>query len=283
MIGYLKPPIILLYPHEKIFINSAYCTFCKVFQKNNLLFNRLFLSYDSLFFYILFLSSIPSYRFSLNTFFCKYTLTNRFSIEDNGLSSYFAEYSSFLNLLKLYDDIIDEKPIKSKISKFLFNYLAKTIKYIPDAVDQIENMSIHENEIEQLIFLIEKILPLDYINNSFKNSISIIISNLIKLLFYIDAIDDFEEDVKMKKDNILLRKVFLNGSKNIKLKDQRELLEIIRKECLFSINFSINEIDKLPNKDFARIVMVYFTDLIPSLLDKGLIKNNCNPIFYKKI
>lgn len=81
----------------------------------------------------------------------------------------------------------------------------------------------------------------------------------------------------------MLKKVLIKNYKNIKLKEQKELLLSIKNECLFSINFSINEANKLPNKDFARIIEVYFTDLIPSLLDKGLIKNSCNPIFYKKI
>jgi len=285
--GYLKPPLNLLYPDERIFLQSAYCSICKELSRRKLLINRILLNYDSLFFYILFLLANPSYSFHISPFFCSYTLTNRYYLIDNGLIKYFADYSTLFSSLKFLDDYFDEKPFKSKFSFILFKTISKSLSYINQ--ENLKNIKAikyrQNNEIERLIKFFEEILPLDYVNYSFRNSISIIISNLIKLLFYIDAIDDFNEDFKNKKQNIFfdlndaklnLNKFYLN---NIKLKDNSILLEKIKKECTFSLNYALKEIENLPNKYFSHIIEVYFTDLIPALLNKSLLKNNCPKIF----
>jgi hypothetical protein len=307
--GYLKPPLNLLYPHEKLFLSSAYCSICKNLSKRKLYLNRILLNYDSLFFYTLFTLAIPNYKFSISPFFCRYTLTNRYYLTDNGLLDYFSDYSSLFSSLKFLDDYLDENPAKSKFSYILFKFLNNTLKYISheeilNSILSNENQT--KSEMEKLIEFIQTIIPLDYINYSFRKPISIVLSNLIKLLFYIDAIDDFEQDLKSKKQNILfeLPKTYstkTSDTNNIKtsniktsdvkitqmkitgkkLKDNFSLLEEIKKECTFSLNLSLDQIDMLPNKDFSHIIKTYFTDLIPFLLDKVLLKNNCNQIFCK--
>lgn len=286
MTGYLKPPLNLLYPHEKLFLSSSYCSICKNLSKRKLFLNRILLNYDSLFFYTLFTLAIPNYNFSISPFFCRYTLTNRYYLSDNGLLDYFSDYSSLFSSLKFLDDYHDENPIKSKLSFTLFKFLTKTIKYISHK--EIYNIIMSKkdqtkNEIEELIEFIQTIIPLDYINYSYRKPISIIISNLIKLLFYIDAIDDFEQDFKNNKKNILidLYQSSYNKITQIKMKENFILLEKIKKECTFSLNLALEQVDILPNKDFSHIIKLYFTDLIPFLLDRSLLKNNCDQIFCK--
>jgi len=134
-------------------------------------------------------------------------------------------------------------------------------------------------EIENLILLIENNFPFDYINYSFRNNVSSILSNLIKLLFYIDAIDDFNKDYKKNQNNILydLNTKNIKKIKNINI--EKSILRIIKNECTFSLNYCVKQLDNLPNKDFIRILKIYFSDLIPFLLDKALLKNNYTSIF----
>lgn len=303
MTGLLTPPIKLLYPHERLFMQAAYCSFCKNLSRKKLWINRIFLNYDSLFFYVLFLLSIENYKFTISPFFCKTTLTNRFLIKDNGLIEYFTDYSSIFSSLKFFDNYQDEKAIKSVYSYFLFKNISKSIRYIKSKSNLGKNLfeeyfenskkEIFENsnEISNLIKFFEDIFPFDYMNYIYRKSISIILSNLIKLIFFIDAIDDFEDDIKNHKNNILITTSFNNRFKDkislykqsnfFKLKNNQDLLDKIKSECFFSLNYSLNELNNLPNKNFAHIIHVYFTDLLPMLLDKSLIKNGCKPIFYK--
>lgn len=292
MTGYLTPPLKLFYPHERLFVNSIYCTFCRNLSKRRLLLNRLFLNYDSIFFYLLFVLANPSYRFYFSSFRCSYNFSDRFYIVDNGLLEYFTDYSTLFNNLKFFDNYLDENKILSKLYLFLYKNFTKTLKYIPENVwedfnfkfsKKILKKSIKTNEIEldidKIEFFIEQILPLDYINYQFRSNISIIISNLIKLLYYLDAIDDFSKDIKSNKKNILFQFSDNCYSKSYKLKNDYKLLEKIKAECFFSLNFALNEIEKLPNDDYKHIVKLYFTDLIPYLLDKALIKNGAKKIF----
>ncbi len=303
MTGLLTPPIKLFYPHERLFIQAAYCSFCKNLSKKRLWINRIFLNYDALFFYVLFLLSFENYKFTISPFFCKTTFTNRFLIEDNGLIEYFTDYSSIFSSLKFFDNYKDEKAIKSLYSYLLFKNISKSIKYIKSKSNIEKNLFEeyfenpkkenfeNSNEIENLIKFFEEIFPFDYMNYMYRKSISIILSNLIKLIFFIDAIDDFEDDFKNHKNNIFVTSSFNNRLKDrislykninfFKLKNNQDLLDKIKSECFFSLNYSLNELSNLPNKNFAHIIQVYFTDLLPMLLDKSLIKNGCDPIFYQ--
>lgn len=312
MTGYLTPPLNLLYPHERLFLQSSYCRICKNLSDRKLILNRIFLNYDSLFFFTLFLSTLQEYNFSITPFFCKFTLTNRFYLSDNGLISYFTDYSTLFSSLKFFDNYKDEKSLISIISLIFYKKLIKSLQFIKDdnSFDNKNNISfnIHldentkselriansinddhdkedynkddfnKNEIFELIRAIENIFPLEYINYLYRENVSTIISNLIKLLFYIDAIDDYEDDLKKNKKNILF---YGDKNKNRKLKDNSIVLDKIKSECTFSLNYCLINIEKLPNKNFLHILQVYFTDLIPQLLDKALLKSGCQQIFCK--
>ena len=296
MTGYLTPPLPLLFPHEKLFVQASYCSICNNLFKRKLYLNRYFLNYDAIFFYLLFLSANPSYKFTIKPFFCKSTLTNRFFIEDNGILSYFSDYSTLFSSLKFLDNFQDEKFPISSLSYIIFKKLFNSLKYLdkkmiidfinkenaskPKKIFYNNDWDLDKNkEIENLILLIENNFPFDYINYSFRNNVSSILSNLIKLLFYIDAIDDFNKDYKKNQNNILydLNTKNIKKIKNINI--EKSILRIIKNECTFSLNYCVKQLDNLPNKDFIRILKIYFSDLIPFLLDKALLKNNYTSIF----
>ena len=270
MTGYLTPPLNLLYPHERLFLQSSYCSICKNLSDRKLLLNRVFLNYDSLFFFTLFLSTLQEYNFSINPFFCKFTLTNRFYLSDNSLINYFTDYSTLFSSLKFLDNYKDEKSINSIISLIFYKKLIKSLQFIQDdsSLNNKNDISynilpyantkyelriansindefnkeaynkddFNKNEIFELIRVIENIFPLEYINYLYRENVSTIISNLIKLLFYIDAIDDYEDDFKKNMKNILF---YGDENKNKKLKDDSIVLDKIKSECTFSLNYCL--------------------------------------------
>ncbi len=278
MIGYLNLPLSILYPHEKIFYQAAYCSICRNFSKKKLFLNRFLLNYDTIFFYLLFITAYPSYKFNLKPFLCKLNFQKRFYIKDNGIIDYFSDYSSFFSLLKFYDNFLDEKFPISNLNYILYKIFLNNLEYIDknyltNTFNKInkKRISSKDNEIIILSSILENIFPYDYLNYKYKDKISIIISNLIKLIFYIDALDDLTIDKKKKKDNILISK--------FNFKSDEQNLQKIKSECTFSINYSLDQLQYLPNKDFLRMLKIYFTDLIPMLLDKALLKNGINSIF----
>jgi len=275
--GYLTPPLSLFYPHEKLFVKASYCSICRILASRRLYLNRAFLNYDAIFFYLLFSASLQSYNFSIESFFCKHTMTNRFLIKDNGILNYFADYSTLFSILKFYDNINDEKFPSSFFSSIFYKKFSNSFKFLNKSsiLQSMDKDKSFDNEIVDLITLIESIFPFDYLNYQYRNPISSIISNLIKLIYYIDAVDDFKDDLKKSKKNILLS----GETKSINSNDIEFIQKKLKNECIFSINYCLNQLEKLPNKQFVHILKLYFSDLIPALLNKALKKNGWMEIF----
>ncbi len=309
MVGYLHPLNNILYPDERLFISSAYCAFCKNLKKRKNHLARLFLSNDIIFFYSLFASCLENFNYHIYPFYCYATMSNRFYVKDNGLLDYFTDFTLLFTSLKFYDDSIDSKFPRSFISKFLFRFFFKSIKYISKDFSyknndffQFKNMKIRSNknnisnleeEMLQLQYLFESLLPLDLIPSYAKLQVSSIVSQTIKLLYIIDSIDDFEYDLKKNKDNLILNYIDMPASQkdrqkkssrdlvDFKLEDNKDLIDKIEKMSTLSLNYCISQLENLKVYRFKHLLKHYFSDLIPLQLDKALNRNNIPSRFIK--
>jgi len=313
VIGYLHPLSSILYPDERLFVSSSYCAFCQNLKKRKNNLARLFLSNDIIFFYSLFASCLNNFTFHVYPFYCYATMSNRFLIKDNGLLDYFTDFTLLFTSLKFYDNYIDSKFPKSFISNLIFKFFFNSIKYINKNLS-VENNDFFnsktkkifllnnkcnkssvnlEDEMLQLQSLFETILPLDLLPYSAKLQVSSIVSQTIRLLYIIDSIDDFENDLKKNKDNLILNYMDTPASQkdlqkknsrdfvDFKLKDNRDVINKIEKMSTLSLNYCISQLENLRVYRFKHLLKHYFSDLIPLQLDRALNKNNIASRFIK--
>lgn len=221
MIGYLKPftPELKLKHWE--FYKSLYCSLCLHTKDQFSNFHRLFINNDSLFLYLLFISTMDKINYHFERRNCIFHPVNKTTIfiEDKYFNL-FVEISFLISYVKIIDNIIDNKNIKYSIFKKLYETKISKLKIIPayknDFQDAIKSYFDNEKEIfskenykdiNELTFpfvtFITSLLPLDFLPLKTSNKIKTILNHVIKIIYILDAYEDFEDDLKNNKINII--------------------------------------------------------------------------------
>ena len=218
MFGYVKVNKDELKVREYNVYKSYYCGLCKTLKSEYGYFSRFVLNYDSVFLALL-LSSVTKDEYDCKNEICIAHPTKKTPImKKNNSLTYSAAAMVILVLLKLEDDIRDEKSIKALLIYFLLLSAKRKVKknyneLFENCREQINKLSVLEknkcSDIDKLsdVFahLLETLFAPDFIeNDSAKRILSHIGYILGRFIYIIDAYEDMEKDKKKKNFNPFL-------------------------------------------------------------------------------
>ncbi|MGN9020224.1 DUF5685 family protein [Lachnospiraceae bacterium HCP1S3_C3] len=222
MFGYIRIQKEELKMRDYYTYNKKYCTLCHMIGKNYGFIYRMILSYDVTFLMLVLENFDTSY--SNISFRCPINLRKKVNAE---FSERVTEYTAFINyylaVLKLKDDIEDDNIIIKKLAlkKFMSNLQYKSVatKYTNE-IQVLSDMMSNINELEKNntsfdvltnafaeffteIFRIYFRLYDIEVKEMIKDKIYTIVYNLGKWIYMMDAYDDYIEDIKNGRFNLL--------------------------------------------------------------------------------
>ena len=218
MLGYVKVNKDELRLREYNVYKSYYCGLCKTLKSEYGYFSRFVLNYDSVFLALL-LSSVSNDDYDLKNEICIAHPTKKTPIMVKNKSlTYSAAVMVILVLLKLEDDIRDEKSLKALIVYLLLTNAKRKVKknyrtLFKNCRDTINKLSDLEknncDDLDKLSDVFANLLKLlfvpDFITeNSEKRILSHIGYMLGRFIYIIDAYEDMEKDEKKKNFNPFL-------------------------------------------------------------------------------
>ena len=275
MFGYVKTDLPNMYVKDTVLYKAMYCGLCKSIGKISGQRGRLVLNYD-LTFLSVFLHNVLNVDVEIKKQHCiiHHIRKRPVAIPDE-LSKRIGALNVILARYKLSDDVLDEgkgrlrrafiakaykkaKRFEPKLDQIVKNRYAELMNYEKQNCDSIDMVSdpfgnmIRDSVIELTCGEVsENVLSLSY--------------NLGKWIYLIDALDDFDKDVKKKSFN-----VFVNLYKDIKTK--QELIEKKKADLVTVFGTIIGDISEL-----AKTIEYKFNhDLIDNVLLSGIILQTKN-------
>ena len=224
----------------KDYFKRNYCFLCRALDKHYGFFSRLFVSYDVTFFCVLF--SEENYLRELGKVSC-YKTTEQLK---NRLKDEFAKKVAALNLAlaagELKDNIEDKDKFYAKIAYALYGGVFKKVKKdYPLLWEIVEKGHQEMSAVEEVNGPIEDIegcfarlieeIARKVFNIEEENKISII-KYIAKMLYFMDAVDDIDKDIKRNTYNALKK---YGSKKEYVMKNYRELkehLDLLRAEII---------------------------------------------------
>ncbi len=233
MFGYVKVAKDELKVREYNVYKSYYCGLCKTLKSEYGYFSRFCLNYDSVFLALL-LSSVTNDEYDCKNQVCIAHPAKKTPIMKNNKSlSYSATAMIILALLKLEDDIRDEKSIKAAFVYLLLLNAKRKVKksykkLYEDCKEQINKLSILEKnkckDLDELSDVFAKLLEILFVPEFIKNEATARILSHIgymlgRFIYIIDAYEDIEKDKKKKRFN-----PFVLSEKKV---DKQEILNLL--------------------------------------------------------
>ncbi|WAM34878.1 DUF5685 family protein [Caldicellulosiruptor morganii] len=225
MFGYVVPYKPELKIREYEYYKAVYCGICLQTKKIGNI-PRIFLNYDFVFLYLVLKEHFDIKEEFATTRCIAHPKNKKVVVKSNRVLEYVSNQMVVLTFLKLYDDYIDEKHFMNfGLYKLLNLYIKKITEYYSAQFNKIKEL------FKNQIFLEKKECSnMDMVAHNFGQILSEIFSyngdrTLKEIGFYtgvwiyfVDAIDDYIEDVKKKRYNVL--KYYFQ-----KCKDDRDLFE----------------------------------------------------------
>ncbi len=218
MFGYVKAAKDELKVREYNVYKSYYCGLCKTLKSEYGYFSRFGLNYDSVFLALL-LSSVTQDEYDCKNQLCIAHPTKKNPImKANKSLSYSAAAMVILALLKLEDDIHDDKSIKAVLIYFLLLNTKRKVKKRYGALynscrEQINKLSEFEktncNDLDKLSDVFANLLRIlfvpDFIDDEMTARILSHMGYMLgRFIYIIDAYEDMEKDKKKKSFNPFL-------------------------------------------------------------------------------
>lgn len=318
MIGYLKPftPELKLKHWE--FYKSLYCSLCINTKYKFSNFYRLFINNDSIFLYLLFISTMDNIEYHFEKRRCIFHPINKTTIfVEKKYFDLFVEISFLISYIKIIDNVYDNKTFKYKLFKKLFEKKISTLNIIKtyksdfqnlikiyfeeeEKTFKKENFSDINDLINPFVNLLIKLLPLDFLSSKISSSLKIIINHLIKVIYILDAYEDFEDDIEKGKKNII--EIYFNNKYNYKKNkvNKKSLNNInsinkhkidkndkkIKNELKSILNYSFNiikdEFEKLPINYNKSLLENFLFFSLPIKADELIFKENYFKSQYEK-
>ncbi len=256
MFGYIQPDIPYLYFKDATLYKALYCGLCKSIGRSCGQTARFGLSYDMTFLSAL-LHNIKNTDVTIEKQRCAANIfTRRPMALDDGITKTVACLNTLLTYYKLTDDILDEH--KGRISRAFFKRGYKKAKALhPDAAEIVKARMAELFELEKA-----ECASLDMAADPFGLMIADLsdyclgesATGYTRKLFYgvgkwvylIDALDDYDKDVKKKNYNPFVS-AYKAPTKDEMLAKNREEVDFVFKsvfaenaECLKNIKFYFN-------------------------------------------
>ncbi len=280
MFGYVKTDFPNTYVKDVILYKAMYCGLCKSIGKCCGQKGRLLLSYDLTFLSVL-LHNVLGVDVSVNKEHCViHPLTKRPIAKPTKLSQEVGALNVILAYYKLCDDVIDNNKGRLKRATFKSSYKNAKKKY--PILDQI--VAKHFNKLLELEkqncdsidicadpfgLMIEDIVR--YFVPDCQQELCELSYDLGKWIYLIDALDDFDKDLKKKNFN-----VFVNSYKDVYTK--AELVKVKAFDIASLFGGLINRL----SENCKKINFKFNHDLIENVLILGLKVQTKNVMENKK-
>lgn len=239
MFGYVNAYKDLLRVCDYNVFRGYYCGLCKQLGKSFNQLTRFGLSYDMTFLAIL-MSSLDEGKPEMNLENCiAHPLSKRPVIHNDQGISYSADMSILLTYLKLKDDWIDEKSIKSFATIFYYRSYKRVVKkyknqynVIVQNMDRLRNAEL-ENcpNPDEVADCFGKVLEAVFDKKGDNKALAWLGYHIGRFIYITDAYNDFEKDVKNKSYNPFVAMLGENGDKNS-----------IKEEVVDSLTLTLSEI-----------------------------------------
>ncbi len=263
MFGYVRPYKDEIKIKEFEIFKNYYCGTCVAVGKHNYL-GRFLLNYDSVFL-SLFLSSLFLDSEIPKKKFCPFVF-KKVNIYSNKYIDYSASLNIFLVSKKLFDDYKDNKNFFALLGAKMLDTKSQNFEKVDSLLNKIWELEKKEcNDIDKLTDLFGEILETFTEIEEVKlrkdyAAIRFFSYNLGRWIYLIDAIDDYEKDVKKGKFNPL------------KDKFNKDMLKFILANYIKNIQNAFELIDFKKNRPIIENV-VYFG--LPKRIEEILNKNTC--------
>ncbi len=231
---------------------SYYCGLCKALGKRYNQLVRLGLNYDFTFLAIL-VDSIYDGTTKTQNLGCIKSIAKKQTVVDNNAVDFCSDMSIILTYYKLLDDICDDKSIKAAIAIVPYFFATKKLKgkysdLITSVKDNLKQLSQIEKqqcaEIDKAAHPFANIMA-DMFENA-NAALRTIGYNLGRFVYFADALDDMDSDLKSGNYNVLNVVYSYNGVADQNIK------ECIKQSLYLTLGAVAAEYEKLPkfkNKD----------------------------------
>ena len=269
MFGYVKTDFPNMFMKDNILYKAMYCGLCKGIGKSCGQKGRFLLSYD-LTFLSLFLHNVLDKDVKIEKQRCiAHHIVKRPIAVPDDLTERIASLNVILAFHKLNDDVLDNGKGRLKRSLFKGNY--KKAKKREPVLDGIvdswykklllyekENTDVIDKAADPFGQMIAEIVK-EFTGNIFNEDLYQMSYNLGKWIYLIDALDDFDKDIKKKNFN-----VFVNAFKDVSSK--QEFIKVHTQTILEIFTEVLMTIDQISRK----INYKFNHDLIDNILISGL-------------
>lgn len=271
MFGYVKTDIPNMYVKDTVLYRAFYCGLCKSIGGTCGARCRLVLNYD-LTFLSVFAHNILDKDVKIDKKRCViHWIRKKPVCEVDEISKRIACLNVILTHYKLGDDILDSGKGKLK-QKFFSKGYKKAVKLEPSFDKIVRNnfkilLDYEKNNGDSIdvasdaFGVMMREIAVELFGESFSYEIGELCYNLGKWIYLIDALDDFDKDVKKGEYN-----VFFNSYKSIKSK--KDLL----KEKISELQFIFGTIMSDINTYSSKIQYKFNHDLIDNVLSKGILQ-----------
>jgi hypothetical protein len=269
MFGYVKTDMPNMFVKDTVLYKAMYCGLCKGIGKACGQRGRMVLNYD-LTFLSVFLHNITGIDVKVEKQHCViHPITKRPIAIPDELTERIGCLNVILAYYKLCDDVIDSK--KGRIKRSLIKRAYKKAKVKEPELDKIvkdrydELLKYERINGDSIDFasdpfgkMMQEVVAV-LIGEKFTDNISDLSYDLGKWIYLIDALDDFDKDIKKKNYNVLV-----NAYPNIKCK--KELVQEKGQDLATIFGSLLSDIDvKVKNVDYK-----FNHDLIDNILLRGL-------------
>ena len=280
MFGYIKTSHPNTFVKDVVLYKSMYCGLCKSIGKQCGQKARFLLSYD-LTFLSVFLHNVLGQDIEIKKQHCiLHPITKREMAKPTELSIKIGALNVILAYYKLCDDVIDAK--KGKLKRAFFNKQYKKAKKFQPQLDEIvkkhfNTLVKYEQQNYSSIDIVADpfgLMMVDIVNYFVQDSsqaLNDVFYNLGKWIYLIDALDDFDKDLKSNNFN-----VFINCYTDCKSK-----LELVSKKS-FDIASLFGGILNSISINLKDISFKFNHDLVDNILLLGLKEQTKNVLENKK-
>lgn len=269
MFGYVKTDIPNMYVKDTVLYKAMYCGLCKGIGKVCGQKGRLVLNYDLTFLSLL-LHNLADVDVKIEKQHCIiHPIKKRPIAVTDALTERVAALNVILAYYKLSDDIIDNK--KGNLKRAFFNKAYKKAKRKEPELDKIvktryaELLEYEKKLGDSIDFsadpfgkMMQEIVAV-LLGDKFTESVATLSYGLGKWIYLIDALDDFDKDIKKKNYNVFSLAYPEIKTKETLVSEKIEDLNCVFSSVLFEIYKNANELEYKFNHD-----------LIDNILLKGL-------------
>ncbi len=281
MFGYVKTDMPNMYVKDTVLYKAMYCGLCKSIGKTCGQKARLVLNYDLTFLSLL-VHNLLDVDVKIEKQRCVvHQIRKRPIAVPDEVSKRIASLNVILAYYKLCDDVIDNKKgrfkraffkkaykkackSESELDKIVKKRYSELLEYEKSACDSIDFVA------DPFGCMMQEIVEV-LLGDRFDENVSKLAYALGKWIYLIDALDDFDKDLKKRNFN-----VFVNSNPSIKSKS--ELIKDKNREIACVFGAILNEIN-----EYSRLLTYNFNhDLIDNVLQRGILMQTKNIMESKK-